>query len=331
MDQEASVATPPSSKVRALVIGLLKLVVSLGLLALLFSWTDTRSLWHSVRHASLLWTLLALGIYLVQMIVSAWRWNLLLVQQGFEIGQRRLLASYLVAAFFNNFLPSNIGGDVIRIRDTAGPAGSKTLAATIVLIDRGIGLMGLVFVAAVGATWAGGAGAVPVLPAWLWAGFAAGALVSAPAVIAPAGVGRLLQPLTVFHPEWVGSRITRVTEILGRFRERPACLLYTFGGAVVVQGLLVLFYAAVARALHFDVPVAHLAVVVPISFVVQMVPVSVNGFGVREATFSLYFKSLHLPIEWALALSLGSTALVMFFSLSGAVVWLARREPRKRQ
>jgi glycosyltransferase 2 family protein len=329
MDQEPSVATQPSSKIRGLLIGLLKLVVSLGLLALLFSWTDTRSLWHSVRNASVPWILVALGLYFVQMVISAWRWHLLLVQQGFDIGHRRLLASYLVAAFFNNFLPSNIGGDVVRIRDTAGPAKSTTLAATIVLIDRGIGLMGLVFVAAVGATLAGGGGTVPVLPAWLWAGFMAAALISAPAVIAPSGVGRLLQPLTVFHPEWVGSRIARVTEILGRFRERPACLFYTFAGAVVVQGLLVLFYAAVARALHFDIPVAHMAVVVPISFVVQMLPVSVNGFGVREATFSLYFKSLHLPLEWALALSLGSTALVMFFSLSGAAVWLTRRHPGK--
>ena len=50
---------------------------------------------------------------------------------------RRLTASFLVATFFNNFLPSNIGGDVIRIADTAPAAGSKTLATTVVLIDRG--------------------------------------------------------------------------------------------------------------------------------------------------------------------------------------------------
>jgi len=97
-----------------------------------------------------------------------------------------------------------------------------------------------------------------------------------------------------------------------------------FGGAVVVQALLVLFYVAVARSLHIPIAVPHLAVIVPISFIMQMVPVSVNGFGVREATFSFYFKSLGLPIESAMALSLGSTALIMLFSLSGAVVWFAR-------
>jgi glycosyltransferase 2 family protein len=326
MDSEP-VAAKPHSPARSILVAAVKLVVSVGLLWLLFSRTDTASLWRSVKTAAVPWVGAALGFYLLQMLVSTWRWNVLLVPQGFDIGLGRLFSSYLVATFFNNFLPSNIGGDVIRIRDTAGPARSKTLAATVVLIDRGIGLMGLVLVAAVGATTAGGIGAASALPVWLWTGFLVATLVSAPAVIAPAGVGKLLQPLTVFHPEWVGDRITRITDILGRFRERPSSLFTAFGGAVVVQALLVLFYAAVARSLHVPIAVPHLAVIVPISFIMQMVPVSVNGFGVREATFSFYFSRLGLPIESAMALSLGSTALVMLFSLSGAAVWFARTHP----
>jgi uncharacterized protein (TIRG00374 family) len=319
---------PRSRARRWLLIGL-KLVVSTVLLAVLFSRTDLRGLWSSVRNASLPWVAAALGLYLFQMLVSTWRWSVLLVPQGVRLGHRRLLSSYLVATFFNNFLPSNIGGDVIRIRDTAGPAKSRTLAATVVLFDRGIGLIGLVLVAAVGATAAGygGTRAIPVLPSWLWAGFLLATLISAPMVLAPAGVGRLLQPLTVFHPEWVGGRITRITDALARFRERPWSLISAFGGAVLVQALLVLFYAAVARSLGIPISIWHLAVIVPVSFVIQMAPVSVNGFGVREATFSFYFGRLGLPIESAMALSLGSTALVMLFSLSGAAVYVARRHP----
>jgi hypothetical protein len=322
----------PHSRLRQWLLIALKLVVSTGLLAVLFSRTDLRGLWAGVRNASLPWVMAALGLYLVQMLVATWRWGVLLVPQGVDLGHRRLLSSYLVATFFNNFLPSNIGGDVIRIRDTAGPAKSRTLAATVVLIDRAIGLMGLVLVAAMGATAAaglGGARAIPVLPAWLWAGFLLATAISAPVVLAPAGVGRLLQPLTVFHPEWVGGRITRVTDALARFRESPRSLVGAFAGAVVVQALLVLFYAAVSRSLNIPISVWHIAVIVPVSFVVQMVPVSVNGFGVREATFSFYFSRLGLPLESAMALSLGSTALIMLFSLSGAAVYVARRHPHR--
>jgi uncharacterized membrane protein YbhN (UPF0104 family) len=338
MDSEALTAgtetglEPVGSRTRQILLTALKLLVSIGLLAVLFARTDLASLWLSVRKASLPWVVAALGIYLVQMFVSTWRWRLLLGAQHVDVPGRSLFGSYLVAAFFNNFLPSNIGGDVIRIRDTVRPAQSKTLAASVVLVDRCIGLLGLVLVAATGASAAvdaGGARAVPVLPSWLWTGFVLATLVSAPAVLAPAGVGRLLQPLRVFHPEWVGGQITRITDILGKFRDRPSSLLHAFAGAVVVQGLLVFFYAAVARSLNIPIALSHLAVIVPVSFVVQMVPVSVNGFGVREATFSFYFSRIGLPIESAMALSLGSTALVMLFSLSGAGVYVARRHPHR--
>jgi hypothetical protein len=67
-----------------------------------------------------------------------------------------------------------------------------------------------------------------------------------------------------------------------------------------------------------------LALLVPLSFIVQMAPVSVNGFGVREATFSAYFSRLGLPIESAIAVSFMGAVLVMIFSLSGAAAYLAR-------
>ena len=239
----------------------------------------------------------------------------------------RLLGSFLVATFFNNFLPSNIGGDVIRIGDTAGPARSKTLATMVVLVDRVLGLMGLVLVAAVGATMASGGNgrpAAPIWPIWLWGSLLAGFIVITPAVVAPAGVGWMLQPLKVFHPEWVEGRIETLISALGRFRTRPGALLGTFLGAVVVQALMVVYYLAVVYAAGIPIGLWDLAVIVPISFVVQMAPVSVNGFGIREATFSLYFTRLGLPLQAAVLLSLVATVLTMVFSLTGAAVYVAR-------
>jgi uncharacterized membrane protein YbhN (UPF0104 family) len=316
-----------SSPARRYVLLALKLSVSVVLLVLLFSRIDAARLWATARLASVPWLLVALIVYGVNVIAAVWRWQLLLNAQRVAMPQRTLLGSFLVAAFFNNFLPSNIGGDVIRIGDTARAAGSKTLATTVVLVDRGLGLMALVLVAALGAS-AGvrihPAAAAPIWPVWLWAGFLVGAVASAPAVLAPDGFGRLLQPLTVFHPEWVGDRIETLTGALARFRSQPGALAGCFAGAVFVQATMVVFYFAVGYALHLDVGFADLAVVVPVSFVVQMLPVSVNGFGVREATFSFYFNKIGHPIESALLLSLVAQALVMLFSLIGAGVYVYR-------
>ena len=312
---------------RSLAITLVKAIVSIGLLALLFSRVDVSRLWGVARKASLGWLAFALLLYLAMLLASALRWGVLLRAQHVRLPFSFLTQSFLVATFFNNFLPSNIGGDVIRIRDTAGPSRSKTLATTVILVDRGMGLMGLVLISALGATIAAGlhgSASQPIWPAWLWAVFIGGLAISVPAVLAPQGLGRLLQPLTAVHPEWVGGRIDKFTSALGRFREHPAALLGCFSGAILVQGLMVAFYVAVVHALGMSIGPWDLAVIVPLSLVVQMLPISVNGLGLREATFSFYFTRLHLPIESAILLSLVAAALIMVFSLSGAAVYVSR-------
>ncbi len=299
-------------------------LVSGGLLYLLFSRVDVARLWALTRTASWTWLGAALGLYLLMVVVSAWRWHLLLSAQHVAATLPRLLRSYLVATFFNNFLPSNIGGDVIRIRDTAGAAGSKTLATTVVLVDRGIGLLGLVFVAALGASLTARASDTlgPSGPALLWLAVIAGVGLAVPIILWPEWVGRLLHPLKTLHQEWVEERITRLVGALAKFRSAPGALGLGLAGAIVVQAILVGFYAAIAAALGVPVPTAHLAILVPLSFIVQMAPLSVNGFGVREATFGVYFTRLGLPLESALAVSLIGAVLIMLFSTTGAVAYL---------
>lgn len=288
--------------------------------------SDAPRLWHYVRTASIAWLVAALGLYFLMILASAWRWGLLLDAQGVRVPARTLTGSFLVATFFNNFLPSNIGGDVIRIADTAKPARSKTLAATVVLIDRGLGLLGLILLAAIAASAARTEGVPPgPVPALLlWIVFLGAGVVAAPAIASPVLLVRVLAPLRRVHPEWVGARLEQLSAVLARFRDAPAALAGCFVGAVIVQALLVGFYAAVAHAIGVRVSPFHMAVVVPVSFLIQMVPLSLNGFGPREWVFSFYFASLGLPREAGLVISLLGAGLVMLFSLSGAAVYVVR-------
>lgn len=302
-----------------------KLVVSVALLTWLFGRTDFARLWSYVRNASPAWITGALLLYLLMLMLSAWRWRLLLDAQHIRVPTSRLVNSYLVATFFNNFLPSNIGGDVVRIRDTASQAGSKTLATTIVLMDRLLGLLGLVLVAAVGATVSGSFGARQ--PSWapaLWATLFGGLAALSAAVFWPGAVGRILSPVRVLHQDWVDKRLARLTGALERFGSNPGALVTCLAGAIVVQTVLVGFYSAIAHSMNIPITAWHLAVVVPVSFIVQMAPVSLNGFGVREATFTFYFSRIGLPIESALVVSFMGAALIIAFSMSGAVAYLSR-------
>jgi uncharacterized protein (TIRG00374 family) len=269
----------------------------------------------------------ALGLYFVMIAVSAWRWGVLLDAQGLKFPLRKLMGSFFVATFFNNFLPSNIGGDVIRIADTARAAGSRTRAATVVLIDRGMGLLGLVLIAAIGATLTAKFRPIdlgPINPSLLWLGFIAASAVAAPALLNPQGFTKLLRPLRVLHAEWIDIRLARLTDSLSRFRETPAALASCFAGAIVVQAVLVAFYLAIARSMRIPVGFAELALVVPITLIVQMLPIAMNGLGVREATFAFYFTRFGLPIESGLLVSFVGAAVILLFSLSGGAVYLAR-------
>lgn len=326
------VSPPASHGSRHAVIWTIKLVVSAGLLYWLLSRADLARLWQMARSASPAWLATALVLYLGMVLISAWRWDLLLKAQSITAGFSTLTSSFLVAVFFNNFLPSNIGGDVIRVRDTSRAAGSKTLATTVVLVDRGIGLLGLVFVAALGATWAARRSEAigPLGPGLLWAALAVGVTATAPVLLAPHRLAQLLRPLQRIHQDWVSTRLDRMTAALARFGRAPRALLGCFLGAILVQAVLVGFYAAIASALGVRVPIAHLAIVVPISFIVQMLPLSVNGWGIRESTFGFYFTRLGLPLESALALSFIGAALTMIFSLTGAVAYLTRTRVRRQ-
>jgi uncharacterized protein (TIRG00374 family) len=309
----------------SLVKVLVRLVVSAALLYFVLRSIDLAALWERVRGMSPAWVLLALISYLFVQAISVWRWHRLLRAQHVEVTTKTLRESIWVSLFFNNFLPSNIGGDVVRIADTASAAGSKTLATTVVLVDRVLGLTALIVVASFGAFAASLVGIHVPGARWLWIVAAAGVLVAIPVIAIPQLTAYLLAPLRLLKKPWVDERVQRLEEAINRFRETPSALAGAFAGALVVQITIVAFYLLMAQGLSVPLPILLGAVLIPVSMVVQMAPLSINGFGVREAVFAFFFRRFGLPIDAAVALSLVSTGFVMGLSLVGGYMFLRRR------
>ena len=191
-----------------------------------------------------------------------------------------------------------------------------------------MGLLGLLLVAALSGTLAVVEMAGPALPVslpWLWLAFISATGGFLILVLAPDTLTTALSYFPFLNRPAVASRVRKLVEMMHAFRAQPAALLSCFAGALLAQAVLVAFYVAIAYSLKIPISPLHLAVLVPMSFVVQLLPVSVNGFGVREATFTYYFAALNLPIESALVLSVVGAGLILLFSLSGGVVYVARR------
>ncbi len=303
-----------------------KVAVSLALLAYLFSITDLSALKERVRTGDTFLLVFAMGLYALIIAISIWRWKLLLHTQGYRATMGHLSASYLVATFFNNFLPSNIGGDVIRVRDSSRFTGSTTTSVAVVIIDRILGF-GALYALAVGAYLAGGPavrGLAGALPALVALGVVFGSL--AYIFFRPGTARRAMAVLGLSRIPWARSRFEVVQNAVHVYRVEMGAVWAALLGSVVLQAIVVYYYFTIARSLHIPVPLSACFLMVPLCSLVQALPISFNGWGVRESIFILYFAQIGLPRESAMAFSLVGAGLMVLLSLSGAIVWTSRGE-----
>jgi uncharacterized protein (TIRG00374 family) len=260
------------------------------------------------------------------------RWQLLLAANGTTVGLPFLARSLLVGTFFNNFLPSTVGGDLMRARDTAAHAGGGTGALAIVLVERasGVLVLGLFALAAplAGALGRGGAPPAATAAAFaLLAGLAAFVALLRPAPLAAlrARLARLARPGRGRAAAAALDRALRLVGTLETLAAAPRALGATFLLALALQAAVILHYWCVARSLGLAVGFVELCVVVPVATVLLLVPVSINGIGAREAVFALLLGRLGVTLAEALAFSWIAFGTVLAHGLIGGVVFAARR------
>jgi uncharacterized protein (TIRG00374 family) len=306
---------------------LAKVAVSVALLGYLLATTDLASLYQRVRAGDTMLMALAVILYTLTLGLSTWRWRLLLHAQGYHAPIGRLGASYLVATFFNNFLPSNIGGDVIRVRDGSALTGSTTTSLAIVAIDRILGL-GALYLLALSAWLAGSAqlrslaGAAPVL---VFMGLVF--LILAYIFFRPGTARRLMAVTRLSTLRWAREKFEVVQGAVHVYRTQMGAVWAAFAASVTLQALIVLFYFDVAQSLRIPLPLSAAFLMVPLCSLVQTVPISFNGWGIRESVFIVYFGQMGLSRESALAFSLAGAGLMALLSLPGAIVWSSRVRP----
>ncbi len=318
-----------SGRVKRFLSVTIKLAVSVGLLSYVLRQADLPELVGHIRSLDVRWFVPITAAWLVVQVVGGWRWQVLLRAQHVDARSWPLYESLLVAQFFNNFLPSNIGGDVLRVADTARLAGSKTLATTVILVDRALGLLALFVVAALGSLVAGQRGTPVPGAGYLWSAAGLSVVASAALLAMPHLFPAMLAPLRRLEREWVDERLVRLEGAFHRFVQARLSLLQAFLGALVVQVLSVVLYVLLARAMTIPLPILTAAVLIPVSFVVQMLPVAINGFGVREAVYIYFFTHAGLGLEPAVALSLVGAGMTVIFSLSGGILFALRRRAVK--
>ena len=280
---------------------LLRLAVSAALIAWILSRTPFSDVAAAFRSADPRWVLAALALVPFGCLASVRRWHLLIRAQGGDAPLPFLVRSFLVGVFFNNFLPSTIGGDTIRAMDTARTGVGRAKAVAIVFVDRFVGLLALMLFAVLGLLFSEKL-RVPSLYTWVIGGAALLGLIAALLFVLP----RIVE--NRFALWWPGSVLARA-----------------FAWSLLLQALVVLNGYFLARALHVPIPLASFFLIVPLALFVMMLPVSINAIGVRENVWAFFFVAFGVSSATGVALAWLDYGLVLLQALVGGLVYAGHR------
>lgn len=295
----------------------LKTILRVAVSAALVAWVLHRSPLGEVREAfrsaDLRFVLLALALTPLGYWSSVSRWRLLIRSQGGEASFGFLVRSFLVGVFFNNLLPSTIGGDAVRAFDTARSGVGRAAAVTIVVVDRFIGLLALILFAGVSLLFAGHlTDRVPALYGWV-AGGAVLLGIAAAVLFLPSRIAGILP-----------GKWRKLADAVFAFQGKGLVLAKAFAYSLVLQTLVVLNGWLLAKALHVPIALPYFFLIVPLAVFIMMIPVSINAIGVRENVWAFFFAAFGVAASKAVAVAWLDYGLVLLQAIAGGIVYVLR-------
>jgi uncharacterized protein (TIRG00374 family) len=260
----------------------------------------------------------------VNIVVSSWKWRILLLGHGIDFGLADLSRWYFTAAFFNAFLPTNIGGDGYRLLKTYDNPRGKARALSALLLERITGIITL-----------GGLGYLAALLLWWQTG---NALAGSLAVIGTiGGVAGLLMLFLIWRVGLIGplgrikilrTAVDKSVEVIAEWRGQTGRMAAAMALSMAFHIIRISFIWLLIYALGTSVDPVELTVALFAVEVAAMMPISIGGIGVMEGSFVYVMSSFGLNSEAGLAAMLALRVLTLLLALIGAVLYLAEDKVR---
>jgi glycosyltransferase 2 family protein len=305
-----------------------RILISAGLIAYLVffrsGFDNFNTFLNILKNVDLALLAASASIYLFGIWISALRWQILLRTQNIKISQGYLISSLMIGLFFNNLLPTSIGGDIFRTLDISKKAQiSAGKSASIIIIER---LSGIV-IAAVFAIIA------------LFLGFTT---VGKTSYIIPVVIFFVLCVIALFiilNPSILKlDRLVKKIKFLLKIREKLKEIYHTFlsfkkyklhlAGVLICSFLLQLgviyHYYLASLSMDTGLSFASFIFIVPVITIISMLPISIGGAGVRENSLVFLMVALGASAERSATVSLILLAMLILLGLIGAIIYIAR-------
>ncbi len=313
-----------SKKKDILILGI-KCLVSFSLLGFILVFKiPLKEIKDVILSADIGWIIASFSLHSLGLLISAVRWRILIRAQEDDAPLLFLAKSYLVGSFFNNLLPTRIGGDAVRVWDGSRLSRSVVKSFAIVLVERLTGIIVLLFFAlGAAALRLEMAQSVPVI--WV-------ALISG-------GAGIILillffSPLTLwilhFVPDTkilgkIKQKIVSLRETILFYRGKKPQLTKAMFWALLLQVNVILHFFLIGKALKISINIIDYFVFIPLVLLIQLIPVTINGLGLREGAYLEIFKFYGIAGETALAFSFIDLAFMLIVGTFGGIIYVTRK------
>jgi uncharacterized protein (TIRG00374 family) len=298
------------------------LVLTVAAIAYIVSKVDFRTTGDILRSADLGWFALSVAIMAGTVPILAARWGWLLRAHGIVERLRWLTRAYFVAYTAGQVLPTSLGGDAVRVVETARRHPGRTAVVTgTVLLERGLGGAATVLLGALGFLLAIGRYDVGAY-LWLEGVFVFGTLVLAFLFFARSARPLLRRALPLLERARLARPLRAFYEGVHHYRGHPRLLAGVFATTLAVQAVRILGIWAAAKAVGIELgPVAYF-VFGPLLFLVMLVPFTLNGLAVREAFFVSFLGSVGVGADQAFAAGFLYFLVTLLLALPGGAVML---------
>ena len=302
---------------------LLRISISILLLVLLFKINkiDLQVLINDIKSTDK--RLLATGFlfFFFGYFLGFLRWQMLLRTAGINIPLKKLISSFSGGIFFSIFLPSTIGGDLVRTADLAVYTKKTKEVIATVFLDRLSGYIGLVFV---------------ILPALLLGSNLVLDKVVFTSVLAI--IILLVIVLLVLFNKTIYSRITQWLSTPGAgkiketiknmhqeihvFRNHQRMIIFNLFISLIIQLIGPISVYFIGLSLGIKVNFIYFVIFLPIIGAITLLPIAIGGLGLREGLFVFYFAKAGVVKQLALAMSLLSFSFVVFYGAIGGLIYV---------
>jgi uncharacterized membrane protein YbhN (UPF0104 family) len=292
----------PKTDRRATLLRIAGTLIALALLIYLLSLQGWQEILLAIRQIPISSILLALALMMLSRLAVTTRWHVLLRSGGIKIPFTQTLRITFAGLFASNFLPTTIGGDVIRLAGAIRLGYDTAVSTASLITDRLVGMAGMAMTALLG---------LPIVLKNSSLLFGAGSVILT-----------RQKPGTWWNTMWEKTRdlVHKVFVTMGLWLKQPKSLLhamlYTFLHMACFFGIIYLLYAGLGQTIPFWV----IAGLYSIVYFVTLIPISINGYGLQELSMTFIFTKLAgVSIANALIVALIFRTLTMLTSLPGAV------------